>query len=205
MVKGWLFIVSCLACISVSAKDIGNYGQVFPVIEEDIRQVIFKRLHEMELTGELAHHQRDIAERVANHILRPTPVGLSTTVKPSIYHVDPTIVLNHDVYSPDNTLIAKAGTRINPFERVQFSKALFFFNADDKHQTAWVEKHYQDYTQVKFILTGGDIKEASELLGRVYFDLGGQFSTQLQIKHVPSVATQDGLLWKIQEIGVHDV
>ena len=202
----WRVLMSlCLVSNLVVAKDIGNYGQVFPVIEEDIRQVIFKRLHELEATGELKRHQREIVERVSAHVLRPSPIGLSTTTTPETYHIDPSIMLVNDVFSPEGVLIAKAGTRINPFERVQLSKALFFFNADDAMQVAWIRNHYKDYQHVKFILTGGNIRESAELLGRVYFDLDGLITSQLQIKHVPAVASQDGLLWKIQEIGVHDV
>lgn len=188
----------------VCAKNLGNYGQVFPVIEKDIRQVLMSRLHEMEASGELERRKQEVINRVAEHVVRPKPTGLPTTTTPVSFHVDPTVIVNQDIVMPDGNLVVKAGMRLNPFERITFTKTLFFFNADDKHQIAWVKHHYQDYEHVKFILTGGDIREASQIFGRVYFDLDSQLSQNLQLKHVPSVVKQDGLSWLVKEIGAND-
>ena len=200
------FILACLCTLTpvVHAQNLGAYGQVFPVIEEDIRQLIMKRLKTMEASGELRRHQRVIEERVARHIIRPRPLSLPTTKTPKTFHINPTVFVSQDIWTPDGTLIAKNGTPINPFTHIQFSKTLFFFNADDAHQMHWVKNHYSDYQQVKFILTGGDIREASELFGRIYFDLNGVISQKLHVRHVPSVVKQDGLSWKVTEIGADD-
>jgi conjugal transfer pilus assembly protein TraW len=203
-VLGLILMGLCLHLPVSHAKNIGQYGQVFPVIEEDLRQVIMKRLKKMEQSGELSRHQSDIDRRVAEHIIRPNPLKLAPTKKPKTFRIDPTALVSHDVWAPDGTLVARRGTSINPFSHIKFSKTLFFFNADDAHQVAWVKKHYRDYGHVKFILTGGDIREASELFGRIYFDLNGLITTQLHIRHVPSVVNQDGLYWKVEEIGVND-
>ena len=186
------------------AKNIGQYGQVFQVDEEDIRQIIMKRLESMQKSGSLLHVQREIEQRIAAHTIRPKPLTLTTTSKPKTFRIDPTVTVSHDLWTPDGLLIAKAGLRINPFERVHFSKTLFFFNADDARQVAWVKKHYADFNHVKFILTGGDVRVAAELFGRIYFDVNGLISTKLHIKHVPSIVNQDGLYWQVREIGVFD-
>lgn len=184
-------------------NNVGNYGQVFPVIEEDIRAVILKRLRHMEHTGELARRQHEIDTRVANHIVRPSPLNLTLTTKPAIFHVDPTVELSNDIWTPDGALVAKKGTLINPFDRVHFSKTLIFFNGDDVQQVAWVKAHYADYAQVKFILTGGDIRDAANVFGRIYFDMGGVLAAKLQLRHVPSVVNQNGLQWRVTEIGMN--
>ena len=156
----------------------------------------------MDKTGELARAQHDIQRRVSAHVLRPTPLNLPTTTTPKRFHVDPTVIVNHDIFTPEGLRVAQKGTRLNPFEHVAFSKSLFFFDADDKAQVAWAKAHYQEYQQVKFILTGGDIREAANELGRIYFDQGGVLTNQLQIKHVPTVVTQEGLRWKMVEVGL---
>ncbi|OGV48403.1 MAG: type-F conjugative transfer system protein TraW [Legionellales bacterium RIFCSPHIGHO2_12_FULL_42_9] len=186
------------------AKNIGNYGQVFSISEEDIRYFIMRRLQFMDKTGELARAQHDIQQRVSAHILRPTPLNLPTTTTPKRFQVDPTVIVNHDIFTPEGIRVAQKGTRLNPFEHVTFSKSLFFFDADDKAQVAWVKAHYQDYKQVKFILTGGEVSKAAEIFGRIYFDLGGSLCKRFHIEHVPSVVNQEGRLWTIQEVGVHD-
>lgn len=201
---GFILLGVCLHLSITSAKNVGQYGQVFPVIEEDLRLVIMKRLNAMQQSGELTRHQHIIEQRVAEHIIRPKPLMLATTKTPTVFHIDPTVLVSHDVWTADGVLVARKGTPINPFNHIKFSKTLFFFNADDTHQVAWVQKHYRDYEYVKFILTSGDIRETSELFGRVYFDLDGLITSQLHIRHVPSVVNQDGLFWKVREIGVHD-
>jgi len=204
--KGVIFMLAGLVlfCNGTSAKNIGQYGQIFQVAEEDIRQIIMKRLESMQHSGELLHVQREIEQRIAAHTIRPKPLTLTTTSNPRTFRIDPTVTVSHDLWTPDGLLIAKAGLRINPFERVHFSKTLFFFNADDKKQVAWVKKHYADYNHVKFILTGGDVRVAAELFGRIYFDINGLISTRLHVKHVPSIVNQDGLNWQVREIGVFD-
>ncbi|MBA2650225.1 MAG: type-F conjugative transfer system protein TraW [Legionella sp.] len=200
-----LVISACLHHLVSHAKNIGQYGQVFPVVEADIRQVIMKRLKSMEQSGELAAHQRIIEQRVSAHIIRPKPLRLITTKTPKTYHFNPTVFVSQDVWAPDLTLLAQKGRAINPFSHIQFSKTLIFFNADDAKQVAWVKQHYTDYAYVKFILTGGDIRQAALQFGRIYFDLNGLITSQLHIAHVPSVVSQDGLVWKIVEIGADDV
>lgn len=204
MIKVLLVVgLGLMANVSFSSN-LGHYGQVFPVLEEDIRQVIMRRLHLMEVSGELERREHEVQARVSEHIVRPTPLNLPTTTAPKTFHVDPTVLVNHDIWTTEGVQVAKAGTKLNPFDAVKFSKTLFFFDADDKKQVAWVKKHYQDYSHVKFILTGGDIRDAADTFGRIYFDLGGRLASLLKLKHVPSVVNQDGRLWKIQEVGAND-
>lgn len=205
--KGLLRFILMSLCLALSvshAKNLGHYGQVFPVIEEDLRQVIMKRLKAMQQSGELAQHQRTINQRVARHIIRPKPLMLTPTKTPKTFRIDPTVWVSHDVWLPNGTQIAKKGMPINPFNHIKFSKTLFFFDADDAKQVAWVSTHYTDYSHVKFILTGGDIRKAAILFGRIYFDLNGVITSRLHIRHVPSVVNQDGLFWKVVEIGAND-
>lgn len=198
-------IALCLLSNSGFARNLGQYGNVFPVIEEDIRKVIMARLSQMEKSGELSARQREVSQRVSEHIIRPKALSLTTTTAPKTFAVDPSIQVNQDLYTPNGTLIAKAGTRLNPFDVITFSKTLLFFNGDDKHQVAWVKKHYQEYKPVKLILTGGDIRDAASNFGRIYFDIEGRLTSQLHIQNVPSVVSQKGRVWAIREIGSNDV
>ena len=203
--KSFILAGLILLLNTVFAKNVGQYGQVFPVIEEDIRQLIMRRLNLMQENGELAQVQRDLEQKAAHRAMRPKPLPFSPTITPKTFRVDPTVTVSQDLWLPNGSLIAKAGMRINPFEHIQFSKTLFFFNADDSRQVAWVKKHYTDFNHVKFILTGGDVRKGAKLFGRIYFDVDGLISTRLHIQHVPSIVNQEGLYWQIKEIGVDDV
>lgn len=197
----WISLLFLMNFLPLYAQNLGNYGEVFPIIEQDIRQVIMKKLHQMEVSGELKQRSQEVVARVTEHVRRPKPLNLPTTISPESFDVDPSIVVNQDIYTHDGTLVAKAGMHLNPFKHISFSKTLFFFNADDPKQMSWVKNHYQQYEHVKFILTNGDVKEASNMLGFIYFDLEGRLSSYFHLKHVPSIVSQKGQAWNVREIG----
>ena len=202
--KALISLAALFISQSIMALDLGNNGKIFDVQEHDIREVILARLNHMKSEGSLDKLQKALQEDMTKRIIRPKPVLLTTTRDPKAYYVNPEVMVNEDIVTPDGQLIAKKGIYINPFDYVTYRKTLFFFDADDKEQRAWVKKHYKDYEFVKFILTKGDIKEASENIGRIYFDMGGKLSRYYHLEHVPAVVVQDKKQWKIQEIGVGD-
>ena len=202
--KVTMFILHVSCSVSI-AQNMGNYGQIFPVIEDDMREHILHRLKKMEGSGELLVHQQAIEKRLNERVIRPTPLHLKTTIESKRFTIDPTQWVSQDIIAPNGVLVAKAGTKLNPLEHVHFKKTLFFFNGDDAKQVAWVALHYKDYQQVKFILTGGDILEAANQFGRIYFDIGGRLAHTFHLTHVPSVVHQENTLWVVQEIGVNDV
>ncbi len=196
-----LLLSSMLMSSFCFASNLGNYGQVFEVKEADIRAVIQNKLAVMEKTGELETRKKEAIDRISKQVMRPNSLGLTKTKKTTVHYIDPSITVNKDIYTPNGQLIVKAGTKVNPFERITFSKALFFFDSDDKKQLEWVKSHYQNYNQVKFILTSGNVKDATNFFGKVYFDMRGEITTKLKVEHVPAVAIQDGLKWKVTQIG----
>lgn len=196
-------LVFLLATVS-HAKNLGHYGQTVPIAEEDIRKVLMNKLHALQQSGALDNMRHNLEQKAIHHAMRPKPLALGTTRTPKTYYISPAVILAHDVWTPDGYLIAKAGTKINPFERIHFLKTLIFFNADDARQVSWVKKHYSDFKHVTFILTGGDVRHATEVFGRVYFDVGGFIATRLKLHHVPSVVSQKGINWQVKEIGGQD-
>ncbi|PJD93812.1 MAG: type-F conjugative transfer system protein TraW [Legionella sp.] len=202
--KALISLAAIFISQSIMALDLGNNGKVFDVQEHDIREVILARLNHMKSEGSLDKLEKALQEDMTKRIIRPKPVLLTTTRDPKAYYVNPEIMVNENITTPDGQLIAKKGVYINPFDYVTYRKTLFFFDADDKEQRAWVKKHYKDYELVKFILTKGDIADASEKIGRIYFDMGGKLSRYYHLRHVPAVVVQDKKQWKIQEIGVGD-
>ncbi|OHT22475.1 hypothetical protein A3Q29_21915 [Providencia stuartii] len=63
---------------------------------------------------------------------------------------------------------------------------------------AWMQAQTPSTLRYKVILTGGDIKVATEQLNtRIYFDQKGSLTRQLGVKYVPAVVTQEGERLKI--------
>lgn len=58
----------------VQAKDLGTWGEMYPIAEQDMLTTIQTRLKAMEDSGELAREQDAFKQRVIEHTLRPKPV-----------------------------------------------------------------------------------------------------------------------------------
>jgi len=60
------------------ARDYGQHGTVWPVIEPDLLQQIHARLTQLEKTGETARLNEELKRRTIARVNRPEPVtGLS--------------------------------------------------------------------------------------------------------------------------------
>lgn len=198
-----LSLFTAISNISL-AKNLGVWGPLFPIEEQDIREFIYQRLYEMEENGEMAKLKKEFIKNVKEHTLRPTPVpGLTVTRNPKTFYFDPTYILRKEIEDHKGNIIAKAGTTINPLDTTELHGVLFIFNADDKRQIAWALEHVKKYDFVKYILVQGNIKEASRRLkDRIYFDQYGLITKKLGIKHIPCIVKQEKKKLQIQEFAV---
>lgn len=183
------------------AKNIGTEGQTYPIKEQDFRQFIQQRLAEMKKEGKIKAYEKEAQERVSKEVYHPPTLNLPMQSDTQTYYIDPSIKLNRPIVDNTGRVLVKAGTIVNPFKTVHLKETLIFFNGDNAEQVNWVKHHYRKYKWVKFILTGGDIRDAANSFGRIYYDQYGIISKKLHIKNTPAVAEQDGLKWKITVIG----
>jgi len=196
-----VFIVS-----TTFAKDLGVWGDIYPIDEDDLRDFIFKRLDSLEKNGEMKTMQKNFIKNVTYHTLRPQPVGnLTTTEQPKTLFYEPTFVLNRNIEDADGKVLFPVGTKVNPLDRVQLHSVMFFLNSDDKRQITWAIKKAKNFQYIKYILVQGNIKEASEALNnKVYFDQYGKLVHKLGILHIPSIVQQSEKKLKIQEYAVKE-
>lgn len=189
------------------AKNLGVWGPLFPIEEQDIREFIYQRLNEMQQNGEMTKLNEKFTKNVKEHILRPTPVsGLTTTREPKTFYYDPTYILGKDIEDHEKNIIAKKGTIINPLDTIKLHGVLFFLDADDKAQTKWALENSKKHDYVKYILVKGNIKEAGKKLNdRIYFDQYGLITKQLNIKHIPCIVKQEGKKLQIQEFALGEL
>ncbi|ENM5770885.1 hypothetical protein V4V48_002575 [Vibrio mimicus] len=134
--------------------------------------------------------------------------GFSTSIAhgKNLGHVAPTT----------GAVIAKAGTKVNAFDRrtwpkadgqdvlprFELSKVLVFFDARDARQRRFASG-YQNAKPIKWVLTGGSPNQMATLLdARIYFAQHGFLTRSLNITHVPAIAYQEGTRWRIDEVDV---
>lgn len=194
---------------AVSARDLGTWGDIYPIHEPDLLYTLHSRLEEMQDSGELAQHQEAFQQEVIANSLRPVPVaGLAFARENRTGFVDPTFILSHDIADTHGRVFAHRGQQVNPLESVPFKQTLYFIDADDKRQIDWVKKQKPETELIKVILVKGNIQDASDLLDmRIYFDQQGVLAKRFKLRAVPArvTAASDGKRLQIDEFAIEEL
>lgn len=194
--KYLLLAAALSASTMVQSADLGTWGDLYPIHEQDMLTTIDNRLKAMEDSGELAQQQEAFKERVIKNSLRPVPVsGLKLATEDTTHYIDPSFVVDSDLADHEGRVFAHKGDRHNPLDVVPFVQTLYFIDADDERQIAWMKQQKPSTAIYKVILVKGDIKESTNALAmRIYFDQQGVMSRKFQLTAVPAriTASEDG-------------
>lgn len=190
----------------VAAKDLGAWGDLWPVQEQSMLSFIQQRLGDMEKSGQLAELQQGFKERVVENTLRPPPVaGLRTDTRAHTHRVDPSVSLSEDMADHNGTVFARKGQRINPLDTVSLPGPLYFLDADDKRQTDWLAQQPAVLNR-KVILVSGNIRDATKRLDtRIYFDQNGELSRRFGLTYIPAVVRQEGKTLVVTSVAMPEV
>jgi len=183
------------------ARDLGIYGEVFPVVERSLLEVIKAKLQDLSDSGKLLDHQNAIVQKTKERLNRLEPVGnVHKTITPRSFAYDPSITVTEDLKDHEGNVFHRKGTKVNPLETRSLSAPLLFVDGDDETQVAWAIQQFKQ-TKVdakpKVILVKGAPFELSEKLGfPVYFDQSGVLIKKFGIAQVPArVSQKDKILW----------
>ena len=194
-----LAVLLCPA--EVLARDYGQRGTVFPVIERDLLEQIHSRLTHMERSGETARLNEDLKRRTIARVGRPDPVaGIVRASEARRWHFDPTITLAADIRGAKGELIHAAGTRVNPLDSVGLRADLLFLDGDDPDQLTWALK--QDANAKLILMKGAPLELMKAQQRRFYFDQGGKLTERFGIRSVPARVRQQGRLLEVSEIAL---
>lgn len=201
-----LFVTLTILCIyqnSIAAestrqiKDYGVKGHIFEIKEESMLDMIKDRLLQAESSGVLKKMQKQFQEKVKARLLKPKSVsGISRTIEPRIFHVDPTYTQSKDIKDAEGNILVLAGTTVNPLEELKWGEPLIFVDGEDTEQVEWARGQ-----QGKIVLVNGSVLEISDQISRaVYFDQGGSLTNKFGIKQTPAIVEQEGRRLKIEEV-----
>ncbi|MFQ1018103.1 type-F conjugative transfer system protein TraW [Gilliamella sp. BG7] len=202
--KKFVFIFIVIYSMNVTAKDLGVFGELFPVKENNLVEVIKHRLTEMEQDGSLDAINKEMQQKAKDRLNRPVSVLTSKVDKTNERFFDPTVTLSKDLKDDKGTVFARKGTKINPLDFISFKMKLYFIDSDDALQLQWLSK--QDLgLRDKIILTNGSPFEVEKKLKKkVFFDQNGQLIERLKITAVPSVVYRSGDQLLIKEISINE-
>lgn len=204
--KRYGVIIGFLMMISPSlliAKNLGTYGQTFPIVEPDFLSFIHQRLNALQASGKLQQLTVQGKANARQLIANPLPIaGIQTATKPEQYTVTPQFKLPHDITTPDGTVLYHQGKTVYPLAHVTLGEALLFIDARDAAQVAWAKQTIAHLKRYKIILTAGNIMSTMKQLGRVYYDQQGVITKRLAIHAVPALAQQVGKSLRITVVSL---
>ena len=185
------------------AKDLGVRGATWAIAEPDLLAEIEARLVEMQRSGELARLEGEARERARRKLEEPDPVpGIAPAARETSRLFDPDIVVAQDIRTPDGTLIAAAGTRVNPLERLPLTRDLIFVDGRRAAEIAWALAYERP---AKIVLLAGRPLDLMRRHRRpFFFDAGGRLAERFAIAATPSLVEQAGTRLRITEIPVED-
>ncbi len=184
-----------------SAKDLGVRGATWPVAEPDLLEEIEARLAGMQRSGELARLEEEARERARRKLEEPDLVpGIAPARDHRSRLFDPSIAVARDIRTPDGVLIAAAGTRVNPLERLPMTRDLIFVDGRRAAEIAWALAHERP---AKIVLLAGRPLDLMRRHRRAFFfDTGGRLAERFAITATPTLVVQDGQALRITEVPV---
>ena len=186
---------ACLAVCLLSplayAGDLGTWGDLWPIQEQDMLSLITSRLDALEKSGRWGQEMEAFKARVITNSQRPAPVeGIVRADRYEQRWFDPSIRLSDDLKDQNAVLFARKGQVINPLKTVPFMQTLYFIDGDDPDQLAWMKRQVPQTLISKIILVKGSVPETSAALdSRIYFDQHGVLSQRFGLTRVPARIT----------------
>ena len=188
---------------AVSAKDLGVRGATWPVAEPDLLAQIEARLVELQRSGAVARFEDEARDRARMKLEEPDPVpGIAPATEERSRLFDPSITVAREIRTPGGVLIAAAGTRVNPLERVALVRDLMFVDGRRPAEIAWALSH--DRPAKIVLLAGRPLELMRRHLRSFFFDQGGRLAARFGLRFTPSLVEQAGTRLRITEVPVGD-
>ena len=198
-----IMLAAVIAAQPVSAKDLGVRGATWPVAEPDLLAEIEARLLDMRRSGELARLEEEARIRARRQLEEPEPVpGIAPATEERSRPFDPAIVVARDIRTAGGTLIAAAGTRVNPLERLPLTRDLIFVDGRREAEIAWALAH--DRPAKVVLLAGRPLDLMRRHRRPFFFDTGGRLAARFGIAATPTLVERDGARLRLTEIPIED-
>ena len=188
---------------AASAKDLGVRGATWPVAEPDLLAQIEARLTEMERSGAVARLDEEARANARRKLEEPEPLpGIAPATRERSRLWDPAITVARDIRTPDGALIAAAGTRVNPLERITLVRDLLFVDGRREAEVAWALGH--DRPAKIVLLAGRPLDLMRQHRRPFFFDQGGRLAARFGLRFTPSLVEQAGSRLRITEVPVEN-
>lgn len=179
--------------------DLGTFGPVFAVEEENMIAALKRKLQLLEEAGKLEALKEQWKQKIKERFKRPKAVaGISNTVEARYFHHDPTLIIAHDIQTQKGDYLARKGDKLNPLLVMKPEKGFLFINGDDVDQIEFSKQHLETFDVV--LVAGSPLDVERQLKVPVFFDQSGFLTTHYGIQQVPAFLNVDHNLLLISEV-----
>lgn len=195
------FVASVVLTVAFGAEppahqsdDLGTVGPQFPIRETDMLDAILTRAREKQNNGEARKLEQHMREQAQGYATAPPSLNLPRAEQDRRTAFDPSVYVPSDIKDANGRVMIPAGTSVNPLQRFAFDETLFFVDANDPDQVAWLKQRLggQINPAQRVILTGGSPTQLAEQLKQaVYFDQNGALVKKFGIGAVPATVLAD--------------
>ncbi|WP_217550247.1 type-F conjugative transfer system protein TraW [Pantoea sp. GbtcB22] len=187
---GALFAALSLQAV---ASDLGTFGDTWDIREHDLITVLKKNLEQHFAGKSQAQIEQEMQKKAEERAMRPPPVeGITTGRETRSRLFDPSFTVQRDIADQNGVVFAHKGEKVNPFDVIPvFDETLYFIDADDDRQIAWMKQQVPHTTSSRVILVNGNVRDGAQALSsRVYFDQTGSITKKFGITQVPAEVKQ---------------
>jgi conjugal transfer pilus assembly protein TraW len=111
--------------------DLGVQGPALPIVEEDLIAVLRAKIEKTDFSADIERARTGFWGGLPAVPLIPAAVDRTR-------RIDPTFVVTRNVTAPDGTVLAAAGQRVNPLDRVPFHEVIWVVDPSRPDQLTYV-------------------------------------------------------------------
>lgn len=205
MKKTLLALLFLLISKSATATDLGIHGVTYPIKEKNLLEEIQEKLQEAKKDGRLEKFQNGVKKQMMDQASNPKPVdGIIKATANRDWIYDPSISWPDDLKDQTGKTFYRAGTKVNPLDKISLTRALLFIDGSDDSQVKWaLDQYNRRKSKAKIILVKGrviDLMKKKKM--RLYFDQTGVLVNKFSIKAVPASVEQEGKMLRVKEVAI---
>jgi conjugal transfer pilus assembly protein TraW len=181
------------------AIDLGVVGKTYPIAERDASEELKERVRSVNWQKLL---EKNGIERIRRY--KPdTAQSLPRATENQVRMVSMNYTLEFDITDGKGNVIYPKGYTFNPLDFMTYTRTIVVLNGADRDQVEWFKKSpYYKKSNVMVLITDGNYYDLSGELGQPVYFAHEKIVARLQLRHVPSVATQKKRMMEVSEIDV---
>lgn len=117
---------------------------------------------------------------------------LPHTLENKKYKVSLVHTVEFDVRDANGEILYPEGFQFNPLDYMSLPYKMVFIDGDERNHIEWAKKIIQETDFVQLLVVNGSAFDLIKELDRKVFFAGHRITDKLNIRHVPSVAYQEG-------------